>query len=136
MRALAPGSRSRSNSSSALRLLDLDSDDELFVALLVRRSRLGDMDAPLEFARERDTLPPKSLCVASSRSDSELHQGQCSVRVSQPWRRIRSEQLERLVSGLHGLMSVYQRCEQGCMATFKFATHMIEVVLLELSQEL
>ena len=129
--AFAPGSESTSKSSSALRLLDRDLEAALFGVLLplVPRSLPeGEQDfLLLESARGRDMLPPKSLCVASSSSVSELHQGHSWFRDSQPSSRNRSEQLERFVSGLQGFTSVYHRCEQGCVVTFRFAMHMVAV---------
>ncbi len=102
-------------------------DSELSVPVLPLRLRVspvssgeaGEEDAGLVV----DELP-KRRCVETCRVCSPAsHQGQCSLRVSQPSSRSLSGQLFRWLAGWQGVRSSYQRWLQDLTDTFRPATH-------------
>jgi hypothetical protein len=71
-----------------------------------------------------EVLPKRRWVDISGRVEASEQKGQVSTRDSQPSRRRRSGQLERLVVGWQGRMSWYQRWEQGEVVRLRLATHM------------
>ena len=75
-----------------------------------------------------DEVLPKRRCVVSVTKSSlplPSHHGQVSLRVSQPSSCSFDGQLARLCWSLQARSSSYHRWRQGCVVTFKPATHMV-----------
>jgi len=104
-------------------------ESELSVPVLplrLRVSALSSGDAGEEEAGLVVEELPKRRCVETcSVCSPASHQGQCSLRVSQPSSRSLSGQLLRWLAGWQGVRSSYQRWLQDLMETFRPATHIV-----------